>query len=158
MSALLSPSTSVSSPKVMVWTDDMDRAFQQLKVSLCNHALLVIPSVSDTFSLHTDASSGGVGACLHATRGGQELLVAFYSRLLQGAERKYSITELETLVIVAALKHFEFYTYGTDITIFTDHKACTSILTSSVLNNRLKRMALYLQDKSLTLIYRPGKD
>ena len=157
MSALLSPFTSVSSPKVVVWTDDMDRAFQQLKVSLCNH-VLVIPSISDTFSLHTDASGSGVGACLHVTRKGQELPIAFYSRQLQGAEKRYSITELETLAIVAALKHFEFYTYGTDITIYTDHKACTSILTSSVLNNRFKRMALYLQDKSLTFIYRPGKD
>ena len=158
MSALLSPSTSVSSPKVVVWTNDMDRAFQQLKVSLCNHVLLVIPSVSDTFSLHTDASGSGVGECLHVIRKGQELPIAFYSRQLQGAEKRDSITELETLAIVAALKHFEFYTYGTDITIYTDHKACTSILTSSVLNNRLKRMALYLQDKSLTFIYRPGKD
>ena len=103
MSALLSPSTSVSSPKVVVWTDDMDQAFQQLKVSLCNHVLLVIPSVSDTFSLHTNASGSGVGACLHVTRKGQELPIAFYSRQLQGAEKRYSITELETLAIVAAL-------------------------------------------------------
>ena len=158
ISALLSSSTSVSSPKVVVLTDDMDRAFQQLKVSLCNHVILVIPSISDTFSLHTDASGSRVGACLHVTRKGQELPVAFYSRQQQEAEKRYSITELKTLAIVAALKHFEFYTYGTDITIYTDHKACTSILTSSVLNNRLKRMALYLQDKSLTFIYRHGKD
>ena len=84
--------------------------------------------------------------------------MAFYSRQLQGAEKGYSITELETLAIVASLKHFEYYVYGTSLMIYTDHKACTALLTSTVLNTRLKRMTLYLQDKDLTIIYCPGKD
>ena len=136
----------------------MDTAFQQLKVSLCNHVRLIIPSVTDSFSLHTDASGFGIGACLHVHKNGEDHPVAFYSRQLQGAEKRYSITELEALAIVAALKHFEFYVYGTDIKVYTDHKACMALLTSTALNNRLKRMAHYLQDKDLTIIYRPGKD
>ena len=156
MSALLTPSTSVSAPKVVAWTADMDKAFSSLKVRLCNHVSLTIPSVSDKFTLHTDASGFGIGACLHIVRDNAELPVAFFSRQLQGAERRYSITELETLAIVSALKYFEFYIYGINVHVLTDHKACTSLLTSSVLNNRLKRMALYLQDKDLSIVYRPG--
>ena len=136
----------------------MDGAFQKLKVSLCNHVTLTIPSLSDTYSLHTDASGFGIGACLHVHRDDQELPVAFYSRQLQGAEKNYSITELETLAIVSSLKHFAFYVYGTPLVIYTDHKACTALLTSPVLNARLKRMAEYLQDKEITIIYRPGKE
>ena len=64
MSALLTPSTSVSAPKVVAWTVDMDRAFDRLKVSLCNHVSLTIPSVADIFTLHTDASGFGIGACV----------------------------------------------------------------------------------------------
>ena len=158
MSALLTPSTSVSAPKVVLWTEEMDRAFEMLKVSLSNHVILTIPSISDIFTLPTDASGFGIGACHHVIRDGQELPVAFYSRQLQGAEKNYSITELETLAIVASLKHFEYYIYGTSLSIYTDHKACTSLLTSSVLNNRLKRMTLYLQDKDITILYRPGTE
>ena len=160
MSALLSPATSVSFPKVVVWIDDMDSAFRRLKVSVCNHVSLIIPSVADSFSLHTDASGSGsgVGACLHVARKGEELPVAFFSRQLQNAEKRYSITELETLAIVSALKHFEFYIYGTHIILYTDHKACTALLTSTVLNNRLKRMVQYIQDKDLDIVYRPGKE
>ena len=158
MSAVLTPSTSVSAPRSVVWTPDMDRAFQKLKVSLCDHVSLIIPSISDSYSLHTDASGFGVGACLHVCRGGDEIPVAFFSRQLQGAEKNYSITELETLAIVSSLKHFEFYVYGTPLIIYTDHKACISLLTSTVLNNRLKRMTNYLQDKELNIVYRPGKD
>ena len=115
MSALLTPSTSVSAPKVVVWTGEMDRAFEMLKVSLSYHVILTIPSISDIFTLHTDASGFGIGACLHVIRDDQELPVAFYSRQLQGAEKNYSITELETLAIVASLKHFEYYIYGTSL-------------------------------------------
>ena len=158
MSAILTPLTSVSAPKSVVWTAEMDGAFQKLKVSLCQHVSLTVPSVSDSYSLHTDASGFGVGACLHVSRTGEELPVAFYSRQLQGAEKNYSITELETLAIVSSLKHFEFYIYGTHIQVVTDHKACTSLLTSSVLNSRLKRMTYYLQDKDITIVYRPGKE
>ena len=158
MSALLTPSTSVSAPKVVAWTVDMDRAFGKLKVSLCNTVSLTIPSILGIFTLHTDASGFGIGACLHVIRDEQEIPVAFYSRQLQGAEKNYSITELETLAIVASLKHFEYYIYGTSLVIYTDHKACTSLLTSSVLNSRLKRMTLYLQDKDITILYRPGTE
>ena len=157
MSALLTPSTAVSAPKVVVWTADMDTAFQKLKVSLCNNVCLTIPSVLDQFSLQTDASGFGVGACLHVCRDGEQLPVAFYSRQLQGAEKRYSITELETLAIVSALKYFEFYLYGTHIHIVTDHKACTALLTSTVLNTRLKRMTIYLQDKDLNIVYNQEK-
>ena len=158
LSAHLSTSTSVSAPKSVVWTAEMDGAFQKLKVSLCNHVTLTIPSLSDTYSLHTDASGFGIGACLHVHRDNQELPVAFYSRQLQGAEKNYSITELETLAIVSSLKHFAFYIYGTPLVTYTDHKACTALLKSPVLNARLKRMAEYLQDKEIAIIYRPGKE
>ena len=158
LSAHLSPATSVSAPKVVVWTADMDSAFNKLKVSLCNQVTLTIPSLSDTYSLHTDASGFGIGACLHVHRDNQEMPVAFYSRQLQGAEKNYTITELETLAIVSSLKHFAFYVYGISLVVYTDHKACTALLTSSVLNARLKRMAEYLQDKDINIVYRPGKE
>ena len=158
MSALLTPSTSVSAPKAVCWTVDMDRAFSKLKVSLCNNVSLIIPSITDSFTLHTDASGFGIGAYLHVTRDNEELPVAFFSRQLQDAERRYSITELETLAIVAAIKHFQFYIYGTSLNVVTDHKACTSLLNSKALNTRLKRMALFLQDKDIHIQYRPGKE
>ncbi len=53
--------------------------------------------------------------------------MAFYSWQLQGAETKYTVTELEVLAIVAAIQHFEFYLYGAPVVVFTDHKACTSV-------------------------------
>ena len=157
MSSLLTPATSVSSPKHVVWTGERLDAFDQLKVSLCTHTTLTIPSPSDSYSLHTDASGSGVGACLHVIRNGAELPVAFFSRQLQGAEKIYSVTELESLAVVAAIKHFDFYLYATSFEVITDHKACTALLTSRALNTRLRRMALFLQDRDINITFRAGK-
>ena len=157
MSALLTSSISASSPKHVVWTGERLDAFDRLKVSLCAHTILTIPSPSDIYSLHTDASGSGVGACLHVLRDRAELPVAFFSRQLQGAEKRYSVTELESLAIIAAIKHFDFYLYGTSFKVITDHKACTALLTSRALNTRLRRMALFLQDRDINIIFRAGK-
>ena len=119
--------------------------------------MLNVPSVGENFVLYTDASGGGVGAYLHLRRKDQELPVAFFSRQLQGGEKNYSVTELESLAIVAAIKHLEFYLYGAPVTVFTDHRACVSLLTSPHLNRRLKPFALSLQGQAMQIVYRPGK-
>ncbi len=76
-----------------------------------------------------------------------EFPVAFFSRQLRGAEKNYSVTELETLAIVAAVLHFDFYLYGAPVVVSTDHRACVSLLSSRQLNRRLTRLALKLQDR-----------
>ena len=120
----------------------MEEAFNDLRVSLCNSVVLNVPSVGENFVLYTDASGGGVGAYLHVRRKDQELPVAFFSRQLQGKEKNYSVTELESLAVVAAIKHLEFYLYGAPVTVFTDHRACVSLLTSPHLNRRLKHFCI----------------
>ena len=156
-SSVLTPATALNAPKVVSWTEDMEAAFENLKVSLCASVVLNVPCTSDEFLLYTDASGWGLGACLHVLRDGKELPVAFYSRQLQGAEHHYGITELETLAIVAAIHHFMFYLYGAPVTVVTDHQACTALLTSKVLNRRLQRFALRLKGMDISIIFRPGR-
>ncbi len=144
--------------KESVGLGEMDEAFICLRESLCNRVILYVPVLLDVFILCTDASGGGVGACLHVVRDQQELPVAFYSRQLRGVERTYTVTELESLAIVAAILHFDFYLYGASFIVYTDHRACTSLLSSSHLNRRLMRMALKLQGREVDVRYRPGKD
>ena len=66
----------------------------------------------DTFSIVTDASGLGVGGVLQVWRGDRWEAAAFYSRLLQGAEQRYSATELEALALVSTISHFAYYLYG----------------------------------------------
>ncbi len=156
-STVLSPSTSLTAPLTINWTVEMDRAFSELKVLLCDACVLFVPTRSDALTLYTDASGGGVGGCLHVVREGKELPVAFYSRQLRGPEKRYSMTELESLAIVESLRHFDHYTCGAPVRVVTDHRACVALTLSSHLNKRLMRMALKIQDYDVTIEYRPGR-
>ncbi len=156
LSSLLSPAVSLTSPAKVVWTEEMSLAFNHLRESLCVRVVLFVPVANDCFCLYTDASGDGVGACLHVVRDGVDLPVAFYSRQLRGAEKNYSVTELETLAIVSAVRHFEYYLYGRSVTVYSDHKPCVSLLSSKHLNRRLMRFALKLQGMDITIRYKPG--
>ena len=157
-SSHLTPSTSKTSPSVVEWTGEKLEAFHLLKVCLCNVCELTIPSQEDVFVLHTDASGAGIGATLNVIREGVEKPAAYFSRQLQGAQHRYSATELEGLAIFKAIHFFAHFLYGTRFKVVTDHKALVSFLKSRVLNKRLHGWILKLLDFDFEISYRPGKD
>ena len=58
---------------------------------------------------------------------GKELQIAFASKLLNAAQRNYSISEKEGLAVVWALGKFRNLIYGYPLEIHTDHKPLTTM-------------------------------
>ena len=54
--------------------------------------------------------------------------VAYASRVLSPQEQRYSVTELETLAVVWAVRHYLAYLYGNSVVVFTDHSAVRAVL------------------------------
>ena len=106
MSSVLSPATSKPAPSVVGWAKERLEAFNSIKVCLVNVCVLTILSQEDVFVLHTDASGAGIGATLNVIRDGEERPAAYFSRQLQGAQRRYSATELEGLAIFKSVHFF----------------------------------------------------
>ncbi len=158
LSSHLTPSVSLRAPQLVEWTRGMIRAYGELVDSLSSHVLLCIPTNNDEYILYTDVSGDGIGGCLHVRCGDEELPVTFFSCQLRPPEKNYSVTELESLAIVASVKHFDRLTYGLPLQVVTDHRACLTLTTGRNLNRRLLRFALALQDRPISLIYHPGKD
>jgi len=52
---------------------------------------------------------------------GVERPIAFYSRVMNSAQRNYCPTRRELLAVVAALQHFCHYLLGSHIILRTDH-------------------------------------
>ena len=53
--------------------------------------------------------------------------IAYVSRALSVQQKRYAITEQETLAVVWEKSHFHSYLYGHDVTIFTDHSAVKAV-------------------------------
>ena len=143
-------------PNFVGWTGEQIGAFNHLICVLCDTHTLTLPRDDDILALHTDASSGGIGAVLSVVRDGQDQPVAYFSKRLTPAERNYSVTELECLAVVKAIDHFAIHLLGRDFTVVTDHTALVALKHSHKLNGRLMRWALTLQAYKYEVVYRPG--
>lgn len=113
----------VEKGKRFQWTDDCQRAFDQLKASLITAPVLAYPDPSKPFILDTDARGVGVGAVLSQEEGGHEQVVAYASRALTKQEQKYATTKKELLSMVTFTKHFKHYLLGKEFVLHTDHNS-----------------------------------
>ncbi len=129
-----------------------------LKYALTNAPLLSFPDYILPFTLCTDASSLSIGAVLMQSSEAQRPhVIAYASRVLNSAESKYSVTHLEALAVVWALRHFRDIIFGYSITVYTDHSAVTQLFSGKKLTGRLARWYLIIQKFEPTIKYVPGK-
>ncbi len=155
-SVSLTPAVTKTSPTVVVWSTTMTNAFHDIIAAIVDHTKLCILVFTDVYVLCCDASSYGVGGVLCVCRSGNELPVGYYSRQLLDRETRYSATELECLAVLNSIKHFSYYLYGRHFVVKTDHKALTSLFSSSTLHNCLWRWRIQLLDYDFDISYRPG--
>lgn len=91
--------------------------------------MLTFYDVDKPIGMLCDASSYGIGAVIfHETADGEERPIAFASRTLTPAEKKYAQCEREALALIFGLKKFHRYLFGRTFTIYTDHQPLLGIL------------------------------
>ncbi|KAI4903715.1 hypothetical protein NFI96_030773, partial [Prochilodus magdalenae] len=118
------------------WNKAAQAAFEQVKQLIVHSTALVMFDPSKSTIVSTDASDYGVGAVLTLMdSNGAEQTVAFASRSLSDAERKYSIVEKKALACVWAAEKWRTWLWGRRFLLRTDHQALTTLLTTKG-NNR----------------------
>ena len=121
-SHLLAPLCSLtSSTAKWDWTEQCQKAFEDMKKLIAKETLLTYPNFNKTFEIHTDASKVQLGACI--SQEGRP--VAFYSRKLNPAQTRYTTTERELLSIVETLQESRNILLGQQIIVHTDHANLT---------------------------------
>lgn len=159
--AIAAPLTDMTSPKRFTkeWSLEAVNAFEKLKHMLSSEPVLSTPDYNRPFIIQCNASTSGIGAALiQKDDCGNERPVAFMSRKLNGAQKNYSITELECLAAVSAIKKFRPYIEGTTFVVITDHVSLKWLMSSRDLNGRLARWSIKLQARDFEIIHRSGRD
>ncbi|KRX13745.1 Transposon Ty3-I Gag-Pol polyprotein [Trichinella nelsoni] len=144
------------------WTHRHEKAFQKVKALITSNAVLAQYDDQLPLILTCDASPHGVGCVLaHRLPCGREAPIAFHSRTLAAAERKYAQIDREALAIIVGVKKFHNYVFGRHVEIRTDHKPLLGLLGNSIqtpasMSPRMTRWSILLSAYDYSLVYRPG--
>ncbi|CAF3599838.1 unnamed protein product [Rotaria socialis] len=151
-----------------IWTEAEQLAFDQLKTAITSPAVLILPDPSQPYIIRTDASRVGIGAVLLQQQPPDSIStptsalykpVAFASRSLKPAEKKYSAIELEALAIWwSVTQKFRSYIEGQQFLLETDHKPLLSLMKKPYHNTRIERWMTTLQQYDMIIHHIAGKD
>lgn len=140
------------------WNSELEDIRQKIIKILTSEPVLTIFDPDCPIELHTDASAIGYGAILLQTKeGGNQHVVAYFSKRTTAAESKYHSYELETLAVVNAVKHFRHYLYGNRFAVVTDCNSLKSSHSKADLTPRVHRWWAFLQAYDFEVVYREGK-
>ncbi|UYV63588.1 K02A2.6-like [Cordylochernes scorpioides] len=130
--------------------------FEKLKDMVSNAPILTFFDPTKPITISSDASQYGIGTVL--MQGGHAIEYASFS--LNATQRKYAQIEKELLAIVFGCERFQYYIWGNDVIVETDHKPLLSIVKKPLekLSPRLQRMVLRLMRFQISLKFTPGKN
>ena len=145
------------------WTTDRNSDFNKIKQELTSLPCLAHYNGNKENIVTTDACKTGLEIALWQKQGNGELKpIAFASRYLNDAEKKYSIGELELLAVVWGLERLRFYLYGKQVQLFSDHQALEPLLKRNKTNKqysaRLTRWLDRLNHFDICLKHTAGKE
>eukprot|EP00253_Pinus_taeda_P021591 PITA_21591 len=138
------------------WGPDCQSTFETLKTRISRASILRGPNWKLPFHISTDASDTALGVVL-----GQQYLVPYaiyyMSKNLTPTELNYTVIEKEFLVVVHAINKFRHYITSYETFIHTDHSTIRYLMNKPIINGRVTRWLLLLQEFNITVLDRPGK-
>ena len=145
-------------------TEVCQSAIIQLMDAITSEPVLATPRFDRPFIVSTDAANTeGLGAVLkQLDNDGRERVIAYYGRKLNKHERHYTVTEIELLAAVEAIKNWRPYLWGRKFKLVIDHSALRWLHTMRDTMeggpaSRLMRWILRLQEYDFHVEHKPGQ-
>ncbi len=149
---------------VWQWGKKEQCAFDECKELLTSDKVLVHYDPQLSLTLACDASAYGIGAVLqHTMPNGEEHPIAYASRTLSPAEKKYSQIEKEALSVIYGVKKFHQYLWGRSFNLMTDHKPLVTLFGEHkhfpmMAAARIQRWAIILSAYDYHICYRKSEN
>ena len=115
--------------------------------------MLRLPDHSRPFEVHTDASDFAIDGVI--MQDGHP--IAYESRKLKDAERRYTVHEREMTAIVYCLRTWRHYFLGAEFVVKTDNVAMSYFQTQKKLTPKQARWQMFLAEFDFALEYKVGK-
>ena len=137
------------------WTPSCQAAFEALIRKLTKAPLLRYPRFDQPFLVAVNASQSACGAMLSQVFDGEEHPIAYYSKVFQPTESRYSTVERELFALVSALRHWKHYLYGHKVVVYSDQQSISWGIKQTE-SARLTKWTAQINEFDVELKYRPG--
>ncbi|KAL2227669.1 UNVERIFIED_CONTAM: Retrovirus-related Pol polyprotein from transposon [Sesamum indicum] len=108
-------------PKSFAWTQECEQALQELKEYLTKPPLLANPKEGEILFLYLGVSENAVSSVLIREEANNQNPVYYVSKMLQGAELRYSEMEKLALALVVTARKLRPYFQSHKIVVLTNH-------------------------------------
>lgn len=142
-----------------VWSNDCERAFDEIKKLLCSKPILEIFDKSLPIKIFTDASLEGIGAILkQEQQNGKDKPVAYFSKKLNETQKRKKAIYIECLAIKEAIQYWQHWLIGKRFTVYSDHKPLENLNIKARTDEELGDLTYYLSQYDFQIKYIPGKN
>ena len=149
-SHILALLTAMCSAKAKyVCGDKEQKALKDIKAIISWETLLAFPDFSKDFHVYTDSSDYQLQAVIMQ----DDQPLAFYSRKLNSAQKRYKTSKQELLSIVETLKEFKNILLGQKLIVHTDHK---NLQCQKMSTNRIIWWGLLIEEFGSTFVHIKG--
>jgi ribonuclease HI len=144
-----SPLLRVKKDQKFVWSDEQQKAFNEIEEYMKEPPILVPPQLNKPFKLYVAADTQTIGSALIQEFEGKERVVAYLSRKLLDPETRYSAVEKLCLCVYYSCTKFQHYLLNAECVVYSKFDVIKHMLSMSILNGRIGKWILALSEFEL---------
>ena len=146
--------------KKFKWTEEAEKAFNNIKQLLINPPVLKAPTPDGLFHLENDPSQEGVGGTLLQKQGNELVVIGYHSKRLPRSAKNFRVTELELTGLLVNIHGFMQLLCNRYFEVLVNHKAIEYMIESKTESpiTRLKTLLLKLSEYTIDLKYQKGSE